>query len=174
MSSVSHSGRSKGARLHSARAQVKKITNPSGWYHTFQFIPLCWAAISFRLSEPDIPRDSSRPPASASGAPSRGPSGSLGSRAKVFYASQIDVRPPTVVLVVNKPDLFKGGYERYLLNQLHEHLPYSEVPIKLMISARKRLELSELTGRGRSSTRDKAERKGSGGVEPDGWDRDGD
>jgi GTP-binding protein len=119
----------------------------------------------------------------------RGPSGSLGSRARVFYASQIDVRPPTVVLVVNKPELFKGGYERYLLNQLHEHLPYSEVPIKLMISARKRLELSELTGRGKpsgvkagakpgpkSGKAEKGGRKAAGRPEPedDGWDRDGD
>jgi len=92
----------------------------------------------------------------------RGPSSALGTRAKVFYASQIDVRPPTVVLVVNKPELFKGGYERYLLNQLHEHLPFSEVPIKLLISARKRLDLAELQTRRRAK------------PEPEGDDRDGD
>ena len=50
------------------------------------------------------------------------------------------------MLVVNKPDLFKGGYERYILNRLHEELPYSEVPIRLIFSERRRMGLSELKG----------------------------
>ena len=70
----------------------------------------------------------------------RGPSSALGTRAKVFYVAQIDVRPPTIAMVVNKPDLFKGTYERYFKNQLREHLPFSEVPIKLIFSERKREE----------------------------------
>jgi len=65
--------------------------------------------------------------------------------------SQIDVRPPTIVMVVNKPDLFKGQYERYLVNQLRDHLPFSEVPIRLLFSERKRMKLSEL--RAQSSSR---------------------
>ena len=77
----------------------------------------------------------------------RGPSSKLGTRAKVFYVSQIDVRPPTIVMVVNKPDLFKGQYERYFLNQLREHLPFSEVPIRLVFSERKRMSFSELASR---------------------------
>jgi len=68
----------------------------------------------------------------------RGPSSNLGTRAKVFYVAQIDVRPPTIAMVVNKPDLFEGTYERYFKNQLREHLPFSEVPIKLVFSERKR------------------------------------
>jgi GTPase len=80
----------------------------------------------------------------------RGPSSRLGTRAKVFYVSQIDVRPPTIVMVVNKPDLFKGQYERYLLNQLREHLPFSEVPIRLVFSERKRISFSELASRKRA------------------------
>jgi GTP-binding protein len=42
--------------------------------------------------------------------------------------------------VVNKPDLFEGNYERYLLNRMREELPYAEVPIRLRFSARKRRE----------------------------------
>ena len=68
----------------------------------------------------------------------RGPSSRLGTRAKVFYVAQIDVKPPTIAMVVNKPDLFEGAYERYFKNQLREHLPFSEVPIKLVFSERKR------------------------------------
>lgn len=69
---------------------------------------------------------------------SRGPSSKLGTRAKVFYVAQIDVKPPTIAMVVNKPSLFEGSYERYFKNQLREHLPFSEVPIKLVFSERKR------------------------------------
>ena len=43
----------------------------------------------------------------------RGPSSKLGTRAKILYASQVAVHPPTIALVVNKPELFEGGYERY-------------------------------------------------------------
>ena len=68
----------------------------------------------------------------------RGPSSSLGTIAKVLYVSQISINPPTIALVVNKPALFKGQYERYLLNRLREMLPFSEVPIRLQFSERKR------------------------------------
>ncbi len=68
----------------------------------------------------------------------RGPSSSLGTTAKVLYVTQIDVRPPTLAIVVNKPKLFEGQYRRYLENRLREALPYSEVPIRLVISERRR------------------------------------
>jgi len=68
----------------------------------------------------------------------RGPSSKLGTKAKVFYVSQIAINPPTIAMVVNKPDLFAGQYERYFLNRLREELPFSEVPIKLQFSARRR------------------------------------
>ena len=68
----------------------------------------------------------------------RGPSSKLGLHAKIFYVSQIDSHPPTIALVVNSPSLFEGAYERYLLNRLHEELPFSEVPIRLLFRKRKR------------------------------------
>ena len=74
----------------------------------------------------------------------RGPSPRLGNQAKVYYAAQIAAHPPTVALVVNDPSLFVGAYERYLLNRLHEELPYSEVPIRLLFRKRKRMSLPEL------------------------------
>jgi GTP-binding protein len=77
----------------------------------------------------------------------RGPSSKLGSKAKIFYVSQIATAPPTIAIVVNKPELFEGSYERYLMNQLHEQLPFSEVPIKLVFSARKRVTPEELAAR---------------------------
>ncbi len=74
----------------------------------------------------------------------RGPSSKLGTKAKVLYVSQVGVAPPTIVLVVNKPQLFSKGYTRYLLNRLHEELPFGEAPIKLLIRERQRASIEDL------------------------------
>lgn len=68
----------------------------------------------------------------------RGPSSRLGTQAKVYYVSQIGTHPPTIAAVVNKPDLFEGQYERYLKNRLRDLVPFSEVPIRLRFTARRR------------------------------------
>jgi GTP-binding protein len=74
----------------------------------------------------------------------RGPSSRLGRQAKLLFASQIAERPPTIALVVNQPNLFRGRYERYLMNRLREELPFSEIPIRLIFSRRKRIDLQDL------------------------------
>jgi len=67
----------------------------------------------------------------------RGPSSRLGRQAKIFYAAQVAVAPPTIALVVNDPELFSPEYRRYLLNRLAEETPFEEVPIKLLIRPRR-------------------------------------
>ncbi len=74
----------------------------------------------------------------------RGPSSKLGTLAKVYFVSQVKTNPPTIVLVVNKPELFTPGYERFLLNRFREALPYPEVPIKILVRSRKRADLQDL------------------------------
>ena len=74
----------------------------------------------------------------------RGPSSRLGTQAKLYFASQVGTNPPTLALVVNKPKLFRGRYERYLMNRLREELPYSEVPIRVLFSKRTRKTLHAL------------------------------
>lgn len=74
----------------------------------------------------------------------RGPSSALGTRAKVLFVSQVAVCPPTIVLVVNKPDLFTEQYRKYLLNRFRETLPFPEVPIRLIIRERRREDLHDL------------------------------
>jgi len=59
-----------------------------------------------------------------------------GRRAKVFYATQIDTAPPTIVLFVNKVSYFDDTYQRFIMNRFREMLPYAEVPIKLLIRPR--------------------------------------
>ena len=49
---------------------------------------------------------------------------------KIFYATQIGVYPPTIVLFTNGPDLFDETYIRYLTKTLRDAFPFSEVAIK--------------------------------------------
>jgi GTP-binding protein len=68
----------------------------------------------------------------------RGPTSKLGTFAKVYFVAQVAVNPPTIVAVVNRPELFTPNYQRFLLNRFREELPFPEVPIKLIVRGRKR------------------------------------
>ena len=63
----------------------------------------------------------------------------VGKRPKVYYVTQLAIHPPTIGLFVNDPDLFDPTYKRFLVNRLRDELPYSEVPIKLLIRPRSRV-----------------------------------
>ena len=51
---------------------------------------------------------------------------------KIYYATQIAVNPITILMFVNKPELFEENYRRFLIGRLRELLPVEEVPIKLL------------------------------------------
>lgn len=59
-----------------------------------------------------------------------------GRRPKIYYATQVGVQPPTIVLFSNDPKSLSPSYLRYLLGFLRDHLPFSEVPIKLYLRRR--------------------------------------
>ncbi len=67
----------------------------------------------------------------------RAPRSKQGRRAKIYYTAQVDVRPPTIGLWVNDLNLFDNTYRRYMLNQFREVMPFSEVPIRLVIHERR-------------------------------------
>lgn len=73
------------------------------------------------------------------------PRSKLGKRPKIFYVTQTDVHPPSISVFVNNPDMFDPSYQRYLINQLREELPYSEVPIKLSFRGKKSFDKLETT-----------------------------
>lgn len=98
----------------------------------------------------------------------RGPSSKLGTKAKVLYVAQVSVAPPTIVMVVNKPQLFTKPYMRYLLNRLHEELPFEEIPIKLLVRERQREAVEDLKARGRRGAKGQA-----ASVETIEYDEDG-
>ncbi len=65
------------------------------------------------------------------------PTSKIGRRPRIYYVTQLDTHPPTIGLFVNDPALFSPAYQRFLLNRFRELLPFSEVPIKLLIRGRK-------------------------------------
>ena len=51
---------------------------------------------------------------------------------KIYYATQIAVNPITILMFVNKPQLFEENFRRFIAGRLRELLPVEEVPIKLL------------------------------------------
>lgn len=49
---------------------------------------------------------------------------------KVYYATMPQVKPPTVVMFVNDPNLLHFSYQRYLENRLRAQYPYTGTPIR--------------------------------------------
>jgi GTP-binding protein len=54
-------------------------------------------------------------------------------RPKIFYATQVGIQPPTIVLFCSEPRAVGKDYQRYLLTAFRERLPFSEVPIQLYL-----------------------------------------
>ena len=59
-----------------------------------------------------------------------------GKQLRIYYASQVSVSPPTILIFVNEPELFHFSYKRYLENKLREAFGFIGTPIR--IHARKR------------------------------------
>ena len=52
---------------------------------------------------------------------------------KIYYATQLAVTPITILMFVNKPELFEENYMRFIKTMLRELLPIDEVPIRLLV-----------------------------------------
>ncbi len=59
-----------------------------------------------------------------------------GRRPKIYYATQVGVQPPTIVLFCSQPSGISKPYRRYLLGKFRDELPFPEVPIKLYLRKR--------------------------------------
>ncbi|NLX94935.1 MAG: ribosome biogenesis GTPase Der [Rhodopirellula sp.] len=57
-------------------------------------------------------------------------------RPKIYYATQVAVEPPTIVLFCNDPKSLSRPYQRYLLSVFRDELLFPEVPIKLYLRKR--------------------------------------
>ncbi len=59
-----------------------------------------------------------------------------GRRLKIFYMTQVSVKPPTFVIFCNDGSLFHFSYQRYLENQIRSTFGLEGTPIRLIIRER--------------------------------------
>jgi GTPase len=59
-----------------------------------------------------------------------------GQRLKVYYATQVAVKPPTFVVFVNDAELMHFSYERFLENRIREAFDFTGSPIKIISRTR--------------------------------------
>jgi GTP-binding protein len=59
-----------------------------------------------------------------------------GRQPKIYYATQVGIEPPTIVLFCSNPAAIPETYRRYLLGIFRDRLPFREVPIKLYLRRR--------------------------------------
>lgn len=52
---------------------------------------------------------------------------------KIYYATQVAIRPISILLFVNRPALFDEPHQRFLTHRLGELLGLEEVPIRLLL-----------------------------------------
>lgn len=60
-----------------------------------------------------------------------------GKRLKIFYATQVSVKPPTFVIFVNEEELMHFSYLRFLENQIRKAFVFEGTPIRLIARKRK-------------------------------------
>ncbi|HAP4897761.1 TPA: ribosome biogenesis GTPase Der [Enterococcus faecalis] len=60
-----------------------------------------------------------------------------GKRLKIFYATQVTVKPPTFVIFVNEEELMHFSYARFLENQIRKAFTFEGTPIKIIPRRRK-------------------------------------
>lgn len=64
------------------------------------------------------------------------PPSDKGKRLKIFYMTQVGVRPPTFVIFVNDKELMHFSYVRYLENRIRETFGFRGTPLKFIIRER--------------------------------------
>lgn len=60
-----------------------------------------------------------------------------GKRLKLFYITQVAVKPPTFVIFVNDKELMHFSYTRYIENKIREAFGFRGTPLKFIIRERK-------------------------------------
>ncbi len=59
-----------------------------------------------------------------------------GRRLKIYYMTQVSIKPPTFVIFCNDAELFHYSYQRYIENQLRSVFGFDGTPIRLVIRER--------------------------------------
>jgi GTP-binding protein len=61
------------------------------------------------------------------------PADGRGRPVRLYYATQVEVAPPTIVISASGPRSVTDSYRRYLLNTFRKELPFHEIPIRLYV-----------------------------------------
>jgi GTP-binding protein len=56
-----------------------------------------------------------------------------GKRLRVKYVTQVSVKPPTIVVFVNDPELMHFSYERFLENKIRQAFKFEGTPIRILV-----------------------------------------
>ncbi len=59
-----------------------------------------------------------------------------GKQLKIYFATQVKVKPPTFVLFVNNPEGMHFSYQRYLENKLRESFGFEGTPLHMIVRAK--------------------------------------
>ena len=65
------------------------------------------------------------------------PPSDKGKRLRLYYITQVAVKPPTFVIFVNDRELMHFSYQRYLENQIRDTFGFLGTPLKFIIRERK-------------------------------------
>ena len=65
------------------------------------------------------------------------PPSDRGKRLKIYYMTQVSVKPPTFVIFVNDKELMHFSYTRYIENQIRETFGFKGTPLRFIIRERK-------------------------------------
>ena len=65
------------------------------------------------------------------------PPSDKGKRLKIYYMTQVSVKPPTFVIFVNDKNLMHFSYTRYIENKVREAFGFKGTPLKFIIRERK-------------------------------------
>ena len=90
----------------------------------------------FRQSQTRVPTAALNAIIHAATQANRPPPDKRGRPMRIFFATQVDTAPPTIVLATSSPQALTAPYKRYLLASLRKQSAFSEVPIKLLIRGR--------------------------------------
>ena len=59
-----------------------------------------------------------------------------GKKLRIYYTTQVAIKPPTFVVFVNEPEMMHFSYERFLENRIREAFDFEGTPIRIITRAR--------------------------------------
>jgi len=61
-----------------------------------------------------------------------------GQRVKIYFGTQVEIKPPTFVFFANYPENIHFSYQRYLTNKLREHFQLDQCPLRIIFRKREK------------------------------------